>query len=519
MKVAYKAADDDAIRVVLDLETRISTTLGAALTFFDRDTTRFLTPSGWSTDRALLQPTIHNGKSTTLELQVSRQWLPQPGASIEVQIPTVGFFDEIVWPQLVAPSPPADVPPPKAAAVTRPSLKKVLETLEIPEQAVVDHPRAVSNPVAPDIIKPEEVSPASSWRSRINRHNAIVTASALLAALGIVMMAYGYRQSGTLANGRDALDQQHQANSADLAKIAAERARLSADKAAFDVVRSTIDAQRKSLSLDQERLKNDRAQLDLARTTLTNDQRDLQNGLDQLAAERKSFEEQKSAQPAQTAPALPPPANIPRETIASLAPAIVTPTPSSASTGAELVAACDQLAANPTNRDKGTNPAGVPWTQLDSAAAIAACEKARDVSQTNSRVWYQLARAYHRAGNEDRARDILSKLVEQQYPAAFDNAGALEKDFERSVWLFRRGGQLGDPDCMDSLASLLLRSQTSESYSGETYALLTKAAELGSTAARKRLDQLNTQAAQNARVEQGIGNATWTIMTLRRFIR
>ncbi|KAA0069968.1 hypothetical protein [Tardiphaga sp. P9-11] len=563
MKVTIIPADGERMSVVFNLETRIPTRMGAAFTLQDRTTARYLTDTGWSDNKALLKPTITVGQVTELTVLVAHTDLPSVDTEVELRIPAANFADQLNWPSSEPLPTSLEATEDKSAARSKQSLQKVLETLGIEDagDGSTSQPTAEIDTAPSDVVPLSQCAPVVQRWSMDRKPQIAVTLAALVFLLGIAAVIYASvsiremasreqqlasaqeqlgHERDSVAKARSALSlaqerlikEQGQVTEVQRAQ-AAESERLKRENGQLDSAKTSLAAGQANLKNGLERLAADQKALDNSKATqslpsssseserlksersaLLTGQAELQNGIERLAAERKAFEDSKSAQLASPLgnPAAPV-ATIPKDTLAAIAPSAVT------KSQADLVAACDQLAANPTNRDKGSSSEGVTWGQLDTAAAIAACEKAADAVPANRRVAYQLGRALHRGGFEDRARVVFGKLVEQQYPSAFDNAGALEKDFQRSVWLFRKGSQLGDPDSMDSLASLLLKGQATESYAGETYALLTKASELGSAAARKRLDQLNSQAAQNARNAQGANVAYWTLMSLQRAIR
>ena len=123
---------------------------------------------------------------------------------------------------------------------------------------------------------------------------------------------------------------------------------------------------------------------------------------------------------------------------------------------------CDELAANPNDRNRSGD--GAPYDTLKSQAsqAIENCDIAAKQAPTALRFQYQLARALQSTGKSpmrQRAVGILNKLVEQRYPAAYDNLGYLlaydQNNVVAAVKLFRMGTKLGDPDSMLSLAEMI----------------------------------------------------------------
>lgn len=116
---------------------------------------------------------------------------------------------------------------------------------------------------------------------------------------------------------------------------------------------------------------------------------------------------------------------------------------------AEAMYECDSLVAHPKN--PYNEAAGVPWDDIDTKAAIAACERAIVMGNNTPRMYYQLGRAYDKAGNP-KALEILRKAaLELRYPFAFSHFGNLHRhgkytaknsEFARS--LYKQGTDLGD---------------------------------------------------------------------------
>jgi hypothetical protein len=158
---------------------------------------------------------------------------------------------------------------------------------------------------------------------------------------------------------------------------------------------------------------------------------------------------------------------------------------------------CDQLAANPNDRNRSGD--GVPYDTLKTQAsqAIESCEIAAKQAPTALRFQYQLARALQSTGKSpmrQKAVGILNKLVEQEYPAAYDNLGYLlgydQNNFAAAVKLFRTGTKLGDPDSMLSLAEMIEEGRATPMNRGETKIdLYTRAAQLGHPAAIQALQE------------------------------
>lgn len=147
--------------------------------------------------------------------------------------------------------------------------------------------------------------------------------------------------------------------------------------------------------------------------------------------------------------------------------------------------ACDQLAANPTDRRKPSHIAGTPYEVLKAgtAEAISACQTAVRVFPGEPRYAYQLARAVQIKSPQE-AMSMLQPLVTARYPAAYDNLGWLHirlyKDYSEAVRLFKLGAQMDDPDCIVSLAELVDKGYYQPTSAAEgKWQLFARAASLG----------------------------------------
>src|SRR6201997_1535747 len=121
--------------------------------------------------------------------------------------------------------------------------------------------------------------------------------------------------------------------------------------------------------------------------------------------------------------------------------------------------------------------------------AYDACTKAVATFPTELRYQYQLGRA---AQFKDRkqAFEILSRFVQANYAAAFDNLGGIylwdRKDASTAIALFKRGSALDDADSMTSLVDLIDKGLIPTPNPEQTkLALLHRAAELGHAGAQR----------------------------------
>ena len=103
---------------------------------------------------------------------------------------------------------------------------------------------------------------------------------------------------------------------------------------------------------------------------------------------------------------------------------------------------------------------------------------------------------------------MQANLVSAHYPAAYDNLGWLyftdKKNIFEAVKFFRAGVQLGDPDCMVSLAEMIDKGHTWPFNSDESkLALYGRAAALGHVGATQALQvEQNNETKKEADLDQ-----------------
>ena len=152
----------------------------------------------------------------------------------------------------------------------------------------------------------------------------------------------------------------------------------------------------------------------------------------------------------------------------------------------EVMAQCDNLAANPYDTQKPANIPGVHYDDLASHAgeAVEACRRASQLTPNALRFQYQLARAME-FDNPKGALEIHLR-IEGRYPAAYDNAGSLllhQNKLDAALKQFVAGVKRGEPDAMISLADLIRKGKAR----GDAIELYRRAAELGHEGAQSEL--------------------------------
>ncbi len=179
---------------------------------------------------------------------------------------------------------------------------------------------------------------------------------------------------------------------------------------------------------------------------------------------------------------------------------------------------CDTLAANPNDTRRGATP-GAPYEALKLQArdAVEACEAAFAAFPDELRFRYQYARAMQFV-DRNKAFELQKANAAQLYPAAFDNLGwlyiSLRNDYPAAIRQFSTGAQLGDPDCMVSLAELISTGRYPvDNPEQEILRLYARAAELGHQRAAAAYQETKAalaehqlqQQQQRAMQEQAIG--------------
>ncbi len=156
---------------------------------------------------------------------------------------------------------------------------------------------------------------------------------------------------------------------------------------------------------------------------------------------------------------------------------------------------CDQLAANPTDRGKPSNVAGVSYDVLKNqvSAALESCSLAVKVYPQELRYHYEYARALQ-VNNPEKAIEFHKVLATANYVASFDNIGSIlirtYKNIPQAIRYIREGVRHGDPDSMVSLANLIEKNYVQEANpTAARFALLSRAAQLGHYGAQVAVEQ------------------------------
>ena len=120
-----------------------------------------------------------------------------------------------------------------------------------------------------------------------------------------------------------------------------------------------------------------------------------------------------------------------------------------AAPAAQEITECDRLASHPRDPDRVTT--GVPSSDVDIAAGIAACEAAVKANPDNARVHYQLGRVYFYADQVERAMPHLEIASAASHRQAMFVLGyildtglkGVDKDTCRTETLWARSARAG----------------------------------------------------------------------------
>jgi len=153
---------------------------------------------------------------------------------------------------------------------------------------------------------------------------------------------------------------------------------------------------------------------------------------------------------------------------------------------------CDELAGNPNDRQRANAGSSYEVLKMRAAEAIDVCSRAVGTFPDQLRYQYQLARATQMM-DRPKAFEMMRRLADQRYSAAFDNLGwlyfTLKQNKVEAVRRFQIGAQLGDPDCMVSLAEMIDKgAYFPADPAQEKIKLYRQAAELGHPVAQRALE-------------------------------
>lgn len=149
---------------------------------------------------------------------------------------------------------------------------------------------------------------------------------------------------------------------------------------------------------------------------------------------------------------------------------------------------CDRPASDSGDpRRSPAFPGVVLGSESEIELAVKACERASAAKPDEPRYRYQLSRAYRWSGAKDKAAALLTRLVEENYVAAFAELGrayqygeGVGRDLARAHALYVKSSALGDPWGSLSLGLYLRHEQSPD----EDYVAAVKAFEKAWTGGR-----------------------------------
>jgi TPR repeat protein len=163
----------------------------------------------------------------------------------------------------------------------------------------------------------------------------------------------------------------------------------------------------------------------------------------------------------------------------------------------ELLAACDQVAANPFDN---TRPAGVPgvgFAKIVPEAAISACEEAATAAPDDARMAMQLGRAYMAAKNLDAARVQFTRAYQQGNAQAAANLALLyekgqgvPRDDAEAVRLSKIAADQGNAQGQNGLGFLFTQGRGGPKNDMEAARLFKLSADQGYPPAQNNLGRL-----------------------------
>jgi TonB family protein len=153
---------------------------------------------------------------------------------------------------------------------------------------------------------------------------------------------------------------------------------------------------------------------------------------------------------------------------------------------------CDTYAAS--DHDTQRKGVGVPFANINPALAVPACETAVRQYPNNSRLIYQLGRAYFKANNLLAAATQFHRAADQGYAAAQYNLGVMYQNgqgvsqaFTQGVARYRQGADQGNAEAQNNLGTMYDMGQGVPQDYAQAIAWYRKAADQGLATARGNL--------------------------------
>jgi TPR repeat protein len=164
---------------------------------------------------------------------------------------------------------------------------------------------------------------------------------------------------------------------------------------------------------------------------------------------------------------------------------------------AELLAACDQVAANPFDNARPVGVAGVGFEKIVPEMAIGACEEAATAAPDDARIAMQLGRAYLAANNFDAARIQLFKAYQLGNAQAaanlallYMNGQGIPRDDAEAARLSKIAADQGNAQGQNSLGYLFEQGRGGPKNEIEAARLFNLSADQGYPPAQNNLGRL-----------------------------
>ncbi|MER9133252.1 trypsin-like peptidase domain-containing protein [Mesorhizobium sp. M0768] len=156
---------------------------------------------------------------------------------------------------------------------------------------------------------------------------------------------------------------------------------------------------------------------------------------------------------------------------------------------------CDRLAGQPFDRRVGLG--GMPFNEIDAAAAIAACEAAVKSAPGEPRFRYELGRALEKAKRFADAVAAYQTAADAGYPDGFINlayayqeGNAVPKDNVHALSLFSKAFDLGEESAGFPLGQMYWQGEGTKEDGAKAVAIWSQAADAGSPDAHAELGRL-----------------------------
>ncbi len=138
---------------------------------------------------------------------------------------------------------------------------------------------------------------------------------------------------------------------------------------------------------------------------------------------------------------------------------------------------CDELAADPLNKNNPQGVIGVEWKDLQAEPAIKACLQALTDEPNNVRYQYQLGRAYYKDNDISKAIKYFENSAHQNYIAAqgvlgyiYQEGVGVKTDYHTAFKWYQKAANQGHAVSQNSLGLMYMMGQgTKKNYTDAIY--------------------------------------------------